>query len=220
MKLTDRDLVSIIQSHRRDSLGAEDGDLSNDRAKAMDHYHGRPYGNEVEGRSGVVSTDLRDTVEWIVPQWLKICLSGKKVCEFEPMGPEECWRRMCAGVGNWVLNGFGPFAVIRRDDGKLVGFLIGFLSQTDPEEAYIHFVGVAPDHRGLPPALVLRHPGYLRPMHGVAPPGGLRLHIVAFDLARGPDGRWRVIDTHTETPAGIGYALANRMVHTNVAGDL
>ena len=36
----------------------------------------------------------------------------------------------------------------------------------------------------------------------------------------GPDGRWRVIDTHTETPAGIGYALANRMVHTNVAGDI
>jgi uncharacterized alpha-E superfamily protein len=29
-----------------------------------------------------------------------------------------------------------------------------------------------------------------------------------------------VIDTHTETPAGIGYALANRMVHTNVAGDI
>ena len=29
-----------------------------------------------------------------------------------------------------------------------------------------------------------------------------------------------MIDTHTETPAGIGYALANRMVHTNVAGDM
>ncbi len=29
-----------------------------------------------------------------------------------------------------------------------------------------------------------------------------------------------MIDTHTETPAGIGYALANRMVHTNVAGDI
>ena len=40
------------------------------------------------------------------------------------------------------------------------------------------------------------------------------------DLARGPDGRWRIIDTHTETPAGIGYAIANRMVHTNVAGDI
>ena len=39
----------------------------------------------------------------------------------------------------------------------------------------------------LPPALALRHSGYLRPMIGVQPPGGLRLHIVAFDIARGPD---------------------------------
>jgi len=38
--------------------------------------------------------------------------------------------------------------VADRDDGTLAGFLIGFLSQTDPETAYVHFVGVAPDERG------------------------------------------------------------------------
>ena len=42
----------------------------------------------------------------------------------------------------------GTSFVAEDDDGKLVGFLIGFLSQTDPDEAYIHFVGVAPEHRG------------------------------------------------------------------------
>ncbi|WP_372440672.1 GNAT family N-acetyltransferase [Nocardia acididurans] len=31
--------------------------------------------------------------------------------------------------------------------GRLVGFLVGFLSQDDPEEAYIHFVGVDPERR-------------------------------------------------------------------------
>ena len=30
----------------------------------------------------------------------------------------------------------------------MVGFLNGFLSQTFPDEAYIHFVGVRPDRRG------------------------------------------------------------------------
>jgi len=38
--------------------------------------------------------------------------------------------------------------VAEDDEGKLVAFLIGFISQTDPEEAYIHFVGVAPAQRG------------------------------------------------------------------------
>src|SRR5437899_141785 len=38
--------------------------------------------------------------------------------------------------------------VADRDDGTLAGFLIGFLSQTDDETAYVHFVGVAPAERG------------------------------------------------------------------------
>ena len=38
----------------------------------------------------------------------------------------------------------GTSFVAEDDEGKLVAFLIGFLSQTDPTEAYIHFVGVAP----------------------------------------------------------------------------
>lgn len=39
----------------------------------------------------------------------------------QPMGAEECWRRICASVGNWALNGFGTWAVERLGDGRLVG---------------------------------------------------------------------------------------------------
>jgi len=42
----------------------------------------------------------------------------------------------------------GTSYVVDDDEGQLAAFLIGFLSQTDPDEAYIHFVGVAPEHRG------------------------------------------------------------------------
>ena len=42
----------------------------------------------------------------------------------------------------------GTSFVAEREDGTLAGFLVGFLSQTNPEEAYVHFVGVAPDQRG------------------------------------------------------------------------
>jgi predicted GNAT superfamily acetyltransferase len=38
--------------------------------------------------------------------------------------------------------------VADREDGTLAGFLIGFLSQTDAETAYVHFIGVAPGERG------------------------------------------------------------------------
>ncbi|MDE2081175.1 MAG: circularly permuted type 2 ATP-grasp protein [Burkholderiales bacterium] len=64
----------------------------------------------------------------------------------------------------------------------------------------------------LPPALLLRHPGWLRPMVGVQPPLALRLFIVAFDIARGPQGRWWLVAQRTQGPSGLGYVLHNRLV--------
>ena len=63
----------------------------------------------------------------------------------------------------------------------------------------------------LPAALVQGHPGYLRAMDGVRPPGDTWLHIAAFDLGRGPDGRWWVISHRTQAPSGLGYLLENRI---------
>jgi ribosomal protein S18 acetylase RimI-like enzyme len=42
----------------------------------------------------------------------------------------------------------GTSFVIDDENGQLAAFLIGFVSQSSPDEAYIHFVGVAPEHRG------------------------------------------------------------------------
>ena len=64
--------------------------------------------------------------------------------------------------------------------------------------------------RLLPPDLVLQQPGFLRACAGIEPPGGVFLHLVAFDLARGADGRWTVLVTRTQAPSGVGYALENR----------
>ncbi|MEJ6023759.1 circularly permuted type 2 ATP-grasp protein [Ramlibacter sp. PS4R-6] len=64
----------------------------------------------------------------------------------------------------------------------------------------------------LPPALVQGHPGYLRAMHGVTPPGGTRLHIAAFDLARDEQGAWWVVSQRTQAPSGLGYLLENRLI--------
>ncbi len=63
----------------------------------------------------------------------------------------------------------------------------------------------------LPSALVHGHPGYLRPMHGVRPAGGTHLHIAAFDIAHGPDGRWAIVSQRTQAPSGLGYLLENRI---------
>lgn len=87
--MTPTELVSIIKAHRRDALGYEDGDLSQQRAEAMDHYHGRPYGNEVEGRSQVVSRDLAEAVDGAMPAIMKVFVQSGAIAEFDPIGPED-----------------------------------------------------------------------------------------------------------------------------------
>ena len=62
-------------------------------------------------------------------------------------------------------------------------------------------------------------PGFLRACHGVRPAGGMFLHLVAFDLARGPDGQWVVLDTRTQAPSGAGYALENRATISRLFPD-
>ena len=71
----------------------------------------------------------------------------------------------------------------------------------------------------IPPSLIFADTAYLRPVHDVLPTGG-HLQFYAADLARGPDGQWRVTDNHAETPAGVGYAVANRVMHADVTDDL
>lgn len=62
----------------------------------------------------------------------------------------------------------------------------------------------------IPPALVNGHPGYLRAMHQAIPNDKKHLHIMAFDLARGPNGNWSVLSQRTQAPSGLGYLLENR----------
>jgi hypothetical protein len=87
--MNNSELLALIQSHRTNSLGAEDGQLSTERAKALDHYHGRPYGDEMEGRSQIVSRDLMEAVDWAMPGIMRVFLQAGVLAEFRPIGPED-----------------------------------------------------------------------------------------------------------------------------------
>lgn len=118
-KLTDQDLVSIIRAHREDALGADEGDLSTQRAKALDHYHGRPYGNEMDGRSQVVSRDLAEAVDWALPAVVRAFVQSGNLAEFTPVGPEdEQLAQQESDYTNQVLMKDNPGFMILHDLAK------------------------------------------------------------------------------------------------------
>jgi ribosomal protein S18 acetylase RimI-like enzyme len=63
---------------------------------------------------------------------------------------DEWWggREMAAMLPKLFFIHFRDTSFVAEEGGELAGFLCGFRSQTHDDEAYIHFVGVNPEHRG------------------------------------------------------------------------
>ncbi len=62
---------------------------------------------------------------------------------------DEWWGRpVLASLPRLFLDHFHRSSLVIDGPAGMMAFLIGFLSPSLPERAYIHFVGVAPDARG------------------------------------------------------------------------
>lgn len=88
-KMTEDELVSQLNSEISGATGYANTELSNQREDAMKYYLGEPFGNEIDGRSEIVTTDVRDTIEYIMPSLMRIFTTHNNVAEFEPQGPED-----------------------------------------------------------------------------------------------------------------------------------
>ena len=84
--LTDSELAKICQQEISTSTGS---DLEDERSTALDYYLAEPYGDEVEGRSQVRTTEVRDTIQSILPSLMRIFRDADNLFEFEPVGPED-----------------------------------------------------------------------------------------------------------------------------------
>lgn len=102
--MNDEALLNAIEAAEAQSYGLDNDELSWDRARAIDYYLGRPLGNEVEGRSQVVSRDVADTIEWVMPSLLRIFTASDEVVRFDPVGPEdEPSAEQESDYINWVI---------------------------------------------------------------------------------------------------------------------
>ena len=71
------------------AIAYREDNIEQAQVDATDYYYARPFGNEEEGRSKVVSSDLRDAVLQVMPSLLRIFFGSERVVEFEPEGEED-----------------------------------------------------------------------------------------------------------------------------------
>lgn len=87
--MDDNKLKGILDSEIENSIGFVETETTDDRSKAIKYYNREPYGNEVEGRSSIVTGEVAEVVDGALPQLLRIFTQSDELVRFEPKFPGD-----------------------------------------------------------------------------------------------------------------------------------
>jgi uncharacterized circularly permuted ATP-grasp superfamily protein len=169
--------------------------------------------------------ELREADGTVRPHWRAFART------LDQLAPQEFERRQASARATVQDNGV-TYNVYDDRDGQqrpwqldIVPFILSSADWAKIEAAVIQRASLAEmilrDVYGpqtlirnnvLPPHLVTGHPQFLRPLCGIKPAHDVHVHLYSADLARGPDGSWKVMASRADAPGGLGYALENRLV--------
>ncbi|HBI70017.1 MAG TPA: hypothetical protein DDZ22_13700 [Massilia sp.] len=108
-KMTDDELRSAVDHEVSESAAWTGSALAGERERNLSYYLGQPLGNEVPGRSQVVSWDVFEVVESAVPDLVEPFFSGDNICEFEPAEPgDEDYAEQVTDVVNHLIKKANP----------------------------------------------------------------------------------------------------------------
>jgi hypothetical protein len=82
--MDEEEFAAVIRDAVQQSVQFVDNELSIERARATEYYLGKPFGNEEEGRSQVVLTEVRDAVDGMLPSILRVFFGAEHAVEFVP----------------------------------------------------------------------------------------------------------------------------------------
>ena len=125
----------ILESRKQTAISYATTEVLAKREKARDFYEGKPFGNEIEGRSQFILTDVRDKIEALMPSLMKVFTAGSRLVDFLPVGTEDELqaREATIGVNHVIMKANRGFTILQTafKDGLLehVG-----ITKTWPEE--------------------------------------------------------------------------------------
>tara|TARA_R100000657_G_C4683360_1_gene134567 strand:+ start:2137 stop:4143 length:2007 start_codon:yes stop_codon:yes gene_type:complete len=103
--MDDLQFNALLRNEIENALGYYDSEYSTDRVTLMDYYMGEEYGNEQEGRSQVVTTEVADTIEFIMPSLMRMFTQTDEFVKFMPRQPEDVeGAKQATSYANYVLN--------------------------------------------------------------------------------------------------------------------
>jgi hypothetical protein len=114
------EVKSVLAAEVRDAVAYIDLEIGPERAVATQYYKGEPYGDEEDGRSQVVTTEVRDTVQAMMPSLMRVFFGDQQVVEVIPTsGDKAAFAEQAEDTLRYVLNsqndGFKEFYSAFKD---------------------------------------------------------------------------------------------------------
>jgi hypothetical protein len=106
-------IKGILENEIDNALGYIDSETTESRQKALEYYLRDPYGNEVEGRSQIVTGEVAEAIDGALPQLIRVFTTTEDIVYFEPKSPgSEESAKQATDYCNWVF--------YRENDGLLI----------------------------------------------------------------------------------------------------
>lgn len=98
----DNKLKGIIEAEIDDAIGFLQTETTDERQKALEFYNRENYGNEVEGKSQIVTGEVAEVVDGALPQLMRVFTSTNDAVVFEPVnqGDEDAAEQATAYVNH------------------------------------------------------------------------------------------------------------------------
>jgi len=98
------ELKSILQAEIDDAIGYIETETVDQRKQALEAYLRQPYGNEVEGKSQIVTGEVAEAIDGALPSLVRIFTGSDNIVVFEPQGPQdEASAKQATDYCNWVF---------------------------------------------------------------------------------------------------------------------
>lgn len=103
-KMTEDELLNACITQIDNAIGYLETETVAQRAEAMDYYLRKPYGNEVEGSSQVVTSEVAEAVDGALPQLIRVFTANEDAVQFEPIKDgDEPFAEQASDMANWVF---------------------------------------------------------------------------------------------------------------------
>lgn len=88
-KLTDEQIVELVEIEFKDAIGAPGGDISIERGRAWEYYNRQLFGHEEDDISKVVTSDVMEVVDGNMPALMRMFTSQDNLLTFDAVGAED-----------------------------------------------------------------------------------------------------------------------------------